>query len=285
MACCMICLLNYKGETMNKTDIEYLDMTWNPLAMRCTRVSAGCANCWHLRLADRMKGMGQFSDEVRAAYAGEGPPVLIESRLEEPLHRKKPTVIGLQFMGDIFHRNITASSQLAIWRVMAACPQHTFLILTKRPKQMVGFYEWLQGTENNGLINLPNVWHGVSAEDQATANARIPYILCLPRAWVSIEPMLAPVELFDVDGDIAVRMAQLNPRRQSLYPAEACDLVVLGGESGPGARSMPPVWARSVRDQCVESETPFFMKQMARGAPIPNDLMIRQLPWEIRDNV
>lgn len=87
---------------MNRTDIEYLTHTWNPIAMRCTPVSEGCANCWHQRMADRLAGNRSFPLDVRRAYAGEGLPVLVKERLVKPLRRKKPSRIGVQFMGDLF---------------------------------------------------------------------------------------------------------------------------------------------------------------------------------------
>lgn len=88
---------------MNRTGIEYLDYSWNPLAMRCTKVSAGCKNFWHLRMANRMAKKPNFPPGVQAAYAGECGPLLIESRLDDPAKVKKPSWIGVQFMGDLFH--------------------------------------------------------------------------------------------------------------------------------------------------------------------------------------
>ena len=89
---------------MNKTNIEYLDLTWNPIVMRCTPIAEGCKNCWHLRMADRLAGMNR---QLRDIYSGKSKPYLDLLRLTEPLYRKKPAKIGTQFMGDLFHKNIT----------------------------------------------------------------------------------------------------------------------------------------------------------------------------------
>jgi Bacteriophage protein gp37 len=121
---------------MQKAGIEYLDMTWNPLAMRCSRVSAGCANCWHLAMAARHGGNPAFTRAERRAYRGDGPPALVSERTGRVLRRKKPAVIGVQFMGDLFHEKVTVVQQLAVFEAMSWAPQHTFLVLTKRPARM-----------------------------------------------------------------------------------------------------------------------------------------------------
>ena len=121
---------------MNQTKIDYLTHSWNPLAMRCTPAGPGCAHCWHLRLADRFKENPMFPPEVRAAYAGSGPPVLIERRLREPMRKTAPAVIGVQFNGDLFHPNVKTDDIIQVYEVMAASPQHTFVVLTKRPERI-----------------------------------------------------------------------------------------------------------------------------------------------------
>ena len=241
---------------MNKTDIEYLDVTWNPIAMRCTPVSPGCAHCWHLGMADRLAGNSAFPDDMRAAYAGSGPPVLVEKRLNEPLKRKKPAMIGVQFMGDFFHSAVTLAQKAQILKVIGQCPQHTFLILTKRPEPMSLFQHVCGGLDD------PNIILGVSIENQATADARIPLLLDTPAAKriVSYEPALEPLDLWSAFSVIDGHGEPSGPRCNK-DGSLMIDWVICGGESGPGARSMHPQWARDVRDACQEAGVPFFFKQ------------------------
>lgn len=244
---------------MNKTDIEYLDFTWNPTAMRCTRVSKGCANCWHLRMCDRLAANPRLSPEIRAAYAGTGPPVLIEERLQKPFSRRKPAVIGVQFMGDLFHRRIALSSVRRVWDTMAACPEHTFVILTKRPRSMSDTVAQLAPR----FSKSPTVWLGVSIEDQETADERIPFLL---RTWatkwiVSVEPMLGSVIFRRPDfSDQGHGAGWLTAGNAAGGPS--IDWVIAGCESGPGRRPAPQGGFISLRDQCVEAGIPFFLKQM-----------------------
>jgi len=109
-------------EAMNKTTIEYLDYTWNPLAMRCTPVSEGCRDCWHIQRANMLAKNPLIPEHIQKAYAG-GLPVLIESRLEEPLKVKKPSIIGVQFMGDLFHESLTVEEISKIFTIMIRSPQ------------------------------------------------------------------------------------------------------------------------------------------------------------------
>jgi protein gp37 len=115
------------------TGIDYLDATWNPVAMRCTRVSAGCDHCWHLRMADRHAANPNLPEPLREARAG-GPPWLNEQELVKPLHWRKPRVIGVQFMGDLFHESVPDELIYRVFDTAWKCPQHTFLVLTKRER-------------------------------------------------------------------------------------------------------------------------------------------------------
>ena len=130
---------------MQKTPIEYLDMTWNPIAMRCTPLSRGCWNCWHLRMAKKFAGNTIFHSRAIMAYGG-GTPWLNTKELAAPLRRKKPARIGVQLMGDLFHESISNEWIVAVFGVMAACPQHTFFVLTKRPHEMWNWYKWIEAT-------------------------------------------------------------------------------------------------------------------------------------------
>jgi len=181
------------AQEMNKTKIEYLTHTWNPLAMRCTPVSEGCKNCWHLAMAKRLANNPMLSYAERFAYEGVKHPVLKNKELEAPLHFKKPARIGVQFMGDLFHESISFKFQTAIFEIMAT-GDHWFYILTKRPQRMKEFF---QACEDWDPIEWPGIWLGVSVEDQKTADERIPILLQIPAAhrWVSVEPMLGAVDL------------------------------------------------------------------------------------------
>lgn len=250
--------------------ISYADRSWN--------VFTGCLpglpcwdRCWARRMAKRLAG--------RCGYDAKKPfkPTFHPKRLEEPLRWRKPQRVAVSFMGDI-----ALASPGELYHVMdaiAECPQHRFLILTKRPKL---FYEklWtgMPRYFGDGQCH-PNVWLGVSVTNQADADERIPLLLKCPAAvrWVSIEPMLGPVDLrLDSSG---------VPHNQSGYPLGSCGYycnesvghvdhnhnrlawVVVGGESGPGARPLHPDWVRSVRDQCLEARVPFYMKQWGEWVP------------------
>jgi protein gp37 len=238
---------------MNKTKIEYLDYTWNPIAMRCTPVSSGCANCWHLAMAKRLAKNPNLITNKRAAYAG-GMFILDKKELQAPLHLKKPSRIGVQFMGDLFHRSV-ADRVLAIMEMIYLCNQHTFFVLTKRTQEMVDFFERWEihrvGLDQDFPLNL---WLGVSVEDQKTADERIPILFRIPAVhrWVSVEPMLGPVDFHKI---------KCGPNREILH------WVVCGGETGPKARPLHPDWVRNLRDQCQAAGVPFFFKSCGEWLP------------------
>lgn len=223
---------------VNKTKIDYLEYSWSPIAMRCTPVSEGCANCWHRRMADRLAGNKSFPEEVRKAYAGEGPPVLVPERLMKPARRTKPARIGVQFMGDLFHDKVVDSFIECVFGIMVGSPQHTFQILTKRPKRMWGFIQ----TYFPGLANARHIWLGVSVENQVTADECREYLRRTSAAvkFISYEPALAPVDWTGW---------------------EFVDQIISGGESGPKARPSHPDWHRNTRNFCRENDIAYFFKQ------------------------
>lgn len=261
---------NTKGETMNRTDIEYLDYTWNPLAMRCTPISEGCAHCWHIRMANRMSGNDVFPQDVRDAYAGRRSPVLIESRLDEPLRRRKPTRIGVQFMGDLFHEDVPFAFIEEVFGIISQTSQHTYMILTKRSKQMAEIVSELEYTLGAFEKVFPNVIGMVTAENQEQADKRIPWLLKSPFAvrGVSVEPMLSEINIphyfsrWDYRPNYEYyRAAYPWMGDQPIKIFDGIDWIIVGCESGPGARPMQEDWVRSIRDQCVDSDVPFFYKQ------------------------
>lgn len=261
---------------MNHTNIDYLDYTWNPLAMRCTPVSEGCEHCWHIRMADRLAKNPAIPDDRRAAYAGEEAPILIGKELEAPLHLRKPSRIGVQFMGDLFHDDVAIDDLVDVFYVMAKAAAHTFLLLTKRPSRMLSIFHGDLSSEfvrvfrsryqhhDPVRITGNNLWLGITIENQARADERIPVLLQIPAAkrWVSIEPMLGAVDL----RPYLHRGSFADPSEIGKF-YNPLDWVVLGGETGPGARPMHPDWVRSVRDQCVGARVPFFFKQWGEWLP------------------
>lgn len=265
---------------MNKSGIQWLDggYTWNPIKMRCARVSDGCKNCWHLRMAKRHAGNHTFSAGRRSAYSGHGP-VLDEREMGAPSRVKKPSKIALQLMGDVFHESIADEWLSVIFAQMYNAHHHTFMVLTKRPERMRQWMEWYWNGGNNTLA-IDNIWLGVSVENQKTADKRIPILLQTPASvrWISAEPLLEAVDIEE----------------------PGIDLCVVGGESGPGARPFDIAWARSIRDQCKSAGTAFYMKQVGErpndcGNPAgidriedrsggdpskwPADLRVRELPF------
>ncbi len=267
---------------MNKTAIEYLDYSWSPIAMRCTPVSDGCTNCWHRRMADRLAGNKNFPEDIRKAYAGEGPPVLVESRLAEPIRRKKPARIGAQFMGDLWHEDVPFSLVDRVFATMSKAKFHTFCVLTKRAKRM---FDYFYGENITDYCDIKNVWLGVSVENQEAADERIPLLLQTPAAvrFVSCEPLLSSVDLlpwlrpYPNCGNVAEDGTCAN----SLNPTPECNIAscpmtdihqgiswcIVGGESGPGARPMHPDWAQSIRDECQAAGIPYFHKQNGEWLP------------------
>ena len=228
---------------MNKTNIEYLTHTWNPLAMRCTPVSPGCQNCWHIVMADRLAQNPKINPEHRAAYAGITGPVLKPDELNAPFKLKKPAVIGVQFMGDLFHPVVKLDFVASIIRVVQKCPQHTFIILTKKTEQLDMF------NYACGWPDLKNLWLGVTVENQEQANKRIPVLLQIPAAirFVSVEPILESIDL------------KIPRASYAQLDGVICGTESLGFKPGrdPGIDAI-----RNLKNQCVDTNTPFFLKQM-----------------------
>jgi protein gp37 len=181
-------------------------------------------------------------------------------KIDQPLRWRKPTTVFVCSMGDLFHDEVPDKMLFHVFEVMTQASQHTFQVLTKRPQRMLKFCQRIIDIDAAPLPR--NIWLGVTAENQEQADKRIPVLLDTPAAvrFVSVEPMLGNVDLgeyldldhspqtnFDVNGDPLL------------------DWVIVGGETGPGARPMHPDWARSVRNQCVEAGVPFFFKKFGNG--------------------
>jgi protein gp37 len=239
-----------------KTQIEWTEATWNPVT-GCAKVSQGCKNCYAERDWARLSANTQTVYYGRAFTDVRCHP----ERLDQPLRWTKPRLIFVNSMSDLFHQDVPDEFIAEVFVTMAKCPQHTFQILTKRPGRM---YELL----SNALPYagpkwpLPNVWLGVSVEDQASADARIPLLLRAPAAvrWISAEPLLALVDLRLMARSYGFPQHIARDGRAIGMP-QGLHWVVAGGESGPKARPMHPDWLRSLRDQCQAAGVPFFFKQ------------------------
>ncbi|MFW2829896.1 phage Gp37/Gp68 family protein [Sphingomonas sp. ID0503] len=244
--------------------IEWTDATWNPVT-GCSVISPGCKHCYAMKLAGtRLKN--HPSREGLTIDTAAGPVWTGEVRVNEPamldpIRWKRPRRIFVCAHGDLFHENVLDSTIDRVFAVMGAAPQHTFQVLTKRAERMRAYFARVTA-DPAANWPLPNVWLGVSAEDQARANERVPQLLATPaaRRFVSAEPLLGPINLHDAmwagDGD---PLADLTA---------TIDWIIVGGESGLGARPMHPDWARSLRDQCVAAGVPFFFKQWGAWAPL-----------------
>lgn len=291
-----------------KSEIEWTDATWNPI-VGCSIVSPGCTNCYAMRMAARLERMGiphyvglTQCSKAGAVWTGKVVPAP-DKILWAPLGWKKPKRIFVNSMGDLFHEAIPDEWIDRVFAVMALCPQHTFQLLTKRAERMRKYMTnpdledrltelWREGNPDretwNILLPLRNCWLGVSAERQQEADERIPLLLKTPAAvrFISAEPLLGPVDLMMLrSGDRVIDCLQGCFGRSigdgEFEGARLCpslDWVIAGGESGPSARPMAKVWAESLRDQCRLGDVPFFLKQMARKAPIPPDLAVREFP-------
>lgn len=231
--------------------IEWTDVTWNP-ARGCSRVSEGCRNCYAERLAVSFKAFRGFAEGTNQGPRWTGRVELIPSKLGEPLRWRKPRRVFVNSMSDLFHEKLSDSDIRQVFDVMAQCPRHTFQVLTKRARRM---RHWAKRWRSQSI--LPNVWLGVSVEDQQTANDRVWDLLFTPAAkrFVSYEPALGAVNFLDA------------PRSPESTAGPWCylddiDWVIVGGESGPGARPFDVAWARSIIDQCRSAETAVFVKQL-----------------------
>lgn len=262
----------------DKTGIEWTDATWNAVT-GCTKVSAGCDHCYAETIATRFAGTKAYPDGFEVTLRPE--------RLDQPLRWKRPRRIFVNSMSDLFHKDVPDEFIAQIFAVMALAQQHTFQVLTKRPGRMRSlllsdrFVEMIDESRPESFEALgwplPNVWLGTSVENQHWADVRIPLLLETPAAvrFLSCEPLLGPVDLTrylwltggSTAGPFRDYAGRVRGRGgiggQTITHVAARDLhwVIVGGESGAGARPMHPDWARSLRDQCVEAGVPFHFKQ------------------------
>jgi len=260
------------------TAIEWTDRTWNPLT-GCTKVSPGCDHCYAKTMHERFNGPGSF-DTV----------TLHPERLRQPLSWRKPSMVFVNSMSDLFHQDVPDEYIADVFTAMAAAERHTFQLLTKRHARMRSLLSsprWPELLTRDPNVwpsdldperPLDNVWLGVSVENQQWADIRIPALLDTPAAvrFLSCEPLLGPVNLAESfrkwvpSGRYFVDRAVL-PAREVLH------WVIVGGESGRGARPMEVEWARALRDQCKAASVPFLFKQWGEYAQIGHDGPMRRI--------
>lgn len=293
----------------DKTGISWTTSTWNPVT-GCDRVSPGCDHCYALTLAKRLKAMGnpkyQADGDPRTSGPGFGVTVH-PAALEIPLRWRDPRMVFVNSMGDLFHDKVPDEFIARVFAIMAHTPRHTYQVLTKRHARMrsllssAGWQHQLHVAATNqhtGSVQarlaeglpvsygwpLPNVWLGISAEDQHWADIRVPALLGTPAAvrFVSAEPLLGPVDLKPgrwippLGGGPKVNLA-----RPWETPGPSLDWVIAGGESGPGHRPMDPAWLTSLAVQCDETGTAFWCKQ-ASGPRSGFQGTIPDAVWAIR---
>jgi protein gp37 len=262
----------------DKSKIAWTDATWNPVT-GCTKVSAGCKHCYAERQWPRLAAMtpsykGRIFTDVMCH----------PERLEQPLRWKRPRRVFVNSMSDLFHEDVPDDFIADCFNVMYEAKHHIFQVLTKRPERMRDFFLGSSGAGANAEP-IPNVWLGVSVEDQATADERMPLLLETPAAirWLSMEPLIGPVDFYELSNGWAQR--GYMPWRNAPILTDI-DWIVVGGESGHKARPMHPDWVCSIRDECKANDTPFFMKQLSQADRtnfknfdyFPEGLQIREYP-------
>ena len=225
------------------SNIEWTDETWNPVT-GCSRVSAGCDHCYAMRFAHRLldgqgKGYDGTTRDTKRGADWTGVVHLMEDRLEDPLRWRKPRLVFVNSMSDLFHPRVPLPFIQRVFGVMREADRHTFQVLTKRSGRIL---------ELSSVLDWPeNVWMGVSVEDERVTHR----IGDLARTgafvkFLSLEPLIGPLPELNLAG---------------------IDWVIAGGESGHGARPMHPEWVRSIRNQCIEDDTAFFFKQWGAWSP------------------
>jgi len=225
--------------------IEWTDATWNPVT-GCRKISAGCRNCYAERMAKRLQAMG------KPQYAIGFEVAIHPEMLDRPAKWKRPRIIFVNSMSDLFLREIPFDFVRRVFDVMNECRHHVFQVLTKRPEVAAEYADRLHWSKN--------IWLGATIEDQDS----LPRLACLQGIptklrFLSLEPLLTPL------------------RR---LPLKGIDWVIVGGESGPGSRAMRPEWVREIRDKCVGRGVPFFFKQWGGVNKKKNGRLLDGRTWD-----
>lgn len=221
------------------SDIEWTDVTWNPVA-GCTVASSGCTNCYAMRMAARLQAMGHEKYLGTTRKSGDrhvwtGKVNLDPASLVAPLEWRKPKRIFVNSMSDLFHADVPDVFIQQVWGVMAACPQHHFQVLTKRPDRMSKMFM------ENSIDLLTNVWIGTSVESNEVSD-RVKHLQKIKGAtlFISFEPLIGEIKEIDLRG---VHWA------------------IVGGESGPRSRQMEEAWVERLYQICRRDDVAFFFKQ------------------------
>lgn len=284
---------------MSKTSIEWATHVWNPLAAFdrttgkrgwfCTRVSDGCKNCYAAVINKRLGNGHDY--QVRNLSKIEWRLV----NLDEPLRARKPRRYFVNSMTDLFHEDVPDEFIDQVFAVMAIATQHTFQILTKRPERAAAWMADDARGAVDGLLALqhetatvtewplPNVWLGTSVEDQQRADERIPHLLRTPAAvrFLSCEPLLGPID-FNIDAERAghegvwwvdALTGKHDDMGRPCAPLPRIDWVIVGGESGPGARPFNIAWAESLIEQCRRAGVACFVKQLGANPCRPDGIV------------
>ena len=230
---------------MATSKIEWTESTWNPIT-GCNKVSPGCKHCYAERMAKRLQAMGQ------ANYVNGFELTLHEHMLERPLQLKKPQQIFVNSMSDLFHENVPLEYIQRVFDVMRRASWHSFQVLTKRSERLLELNDELDWSDN--------VWMGVSVE-ASNYTYRIDHLRATGSSikFLSLEPLLGPLHNMDLSG---------------------IDWVIVGGESGPGARPIKEQWVIDIRDQCVATDVPFFFKQWGGVQKKKNGRMLQNRFWD-----
>ena len=233
---------------MTNTKIEWADATWNPIT-GCSKISEGCEHCYAERMVKRFPKI----------YPNGFKPTFHEKRLEEPLHWKKPRRIFVCSMGDLFHEDVSIEWIYKVFDIMSRCPQHTFLLLTKRPERAKALTETMLHLYYPELkypltsFLFLNVWLGVTVEHfKHTDRIALLQETNFAHRFVSLEPLLSIIHI-----GIYLFISH--------YDGRPIEWVIVGGETGPGARKMKPERVRDIRDDCIKYKVPFFFKKWGGG--------------------
>ena len=273
---------------MAKTNIEWVmdddgtaGKTWNPTS-GCTKVSAGCQNCYAEAIAHRFWRDRKFSDVQ-----------FHEDRLDAPLSWKKPTKVFVDSMSDLFHKDITDEQIDQVFGIMAMAHWHKFQVLTKRPERMMEYSRTAKNRIRMATVDLgrkfnrdielfetceweyplPNVWLGASVENQKAANERIPLLrhTLATIKFLSCEPLLDHVSIFKLDEVLNDSTQKYRSKsKELLAPADFINWVIVGGESGSKARPCEVNWIEDIVEQCQQYQVPVFVKQLGSNSLVPN---------------
>lgn len=232
----------------DRSAIEWTDTTWNPVT-GCTKISPGCDNCYAARFSERFRGVPGHPFKTGFDLT------LRPERLTQPLEWKRPRMIFVNSMSDLFHKDIPKAHIAGVFDTMEKADWHIYQVLTKRSSLLQKFVNDRYRTR----LTRSHIWLGVSVENEQ-ATSRIAHLQKANVAvrFLSIEPLIAPVGRLDLRG---------------------IDWVIVGGESGPGARPMNPEWAIDVRNQCIAARVPFFFKQWGGRSPKAGGRLLEGKEW------